>query len=201
MRTDDERRIPVPFVVVLTAFGVRHNKNAFLCAAVIARETAVLVLSVEDIGIGRIELWLVAIATEHDVPVGIRNAMNDGRSRGRAERIVVLGTAAHIVEGLRVVRLNAVELRDREISHVSPCRTAVPAFVNAAVAADIEVFRVFRIDPQCMIVDVTPLQGQRCKRLAAVLRLVCKRVQRVDAIRVEWIDDEFIVVLRAVRHV
>ena len=66
---DQERRIPVPTVGRLSRLFLRLDVDDLLRAPVVSHQPAVLPLRVDDVGIGGIDLGLVAIATDGDEPV------------------------------------------------------------------------------------------------------------------------------------
>ncbi len=137
--------------------------------AVVADQTAVLPLAVDDVRVrsGSID-GLVAVAADGDEPVLVRDARAVERARRAAQRVVVLGAAVDVVEGLRVVDRHPVELGDRQVLEEALGRAAVEGLVDAAVAADEEVVGVVGVDPQGVVVDVLVLLADPLEGLAAV---------------------------------
>ena len=71
-----------------------------------------------------------------------------------AERVVVLSPAVDVVKGRRVVDVDVVELRQRQVLEEDPVRATIERAIQPAVVADEEVIRVPRIDPDDVVVDV-----------------------------------------------
>jgi hypothetical protein len=196
---DDEGRVPVPAQRLVAAPDFGLDAHALARALVEARERAVLVLGVDRVRVGRIDLRAEAVAAEGDEPVGVDDAVRVARARRPPEVEVVLRAAVDVVEGRRVVGRHVVELRDGEVLFEVPVLPAIPALVDAAVAADEVVARVVWIDPDVVVIDVLRSLAQRLERAPAVVRDEDQHVHHVDAIHVFRIGDDARVVHR--RHV
>ena len=158
VRRDDQRRVPVPFVGVLISTWLRGDRKPLAGDAVKPRQAAVLILRINNIGVGRIELRLVAITELGDPPVSIADAVGVGVAGRSAQREIILGAATHIVERIIVVGCDPVKLRCRQVPHMPPGITPVPALVNTAIATDEQMFCVARINPQSVVVHVAILK-------------------------------------------
>ena len=73
--------------------------------------------------------------------------MDVGGTRGSADGVIVLRTATNIVERLYVIGLYAIELRNRKVTNMTPRAATIPALVNTAIATDVEMRRVLRVNP------------------------------------------------------
>ena len=80
--------------------------------------------------------------------------MLGSRPRRTAERVVVLESAVHVVERRRVVDVDVVVLRERQVLEERPRRAAIERAIQPAVVADEKMARILRIDPDDVIVDV-----------------------------------------------
>src|SRR6185295_12882056 len=201
VRADDQRRVPVPAQRRLAAARLRLDEDLLAALAVVAAEAAVLRLGVDDVRVLGIHLRLEAVAALGDEPVRIADAVLVVGARRSAEAEVVLGAAVDVVERLVVVEAHAVELRDRQVALEVPARAAVPGLGEAAVAADQQVIGVGGVDPHHVVVDVLVLLAERPEGLAAVLAGLEQHVHGVDAVGIEGIDEQLLIVLRAVRDV
>src|SRR5215510_14944008 len=113
MRTDDERRIPVPTQRVFPAGGLRLNPHTLTSALVEARERAALKLCVNRVRIFRIDLTAKTVATLRHKPVAVYNARSTARARRTAETVVVLCSTINVVERRRIVSSDVIELWNR----------------------------------------------------------------------------------------
>ena len=75
-------------------------------------------------------------------------------ARRPAEREVVLRAAADVVERLRVVDRDAVELRDRQVREEAPGLAFVVRLVEPAVVAEQDVVAIDRIELERVMIDV-----------------------------------------------
>src|SRR6185369_16421299 len=103
MRTDDERRIPVPTQGIFTARRLRLNAHALASALVVTHDVPALQLGIDDVWIFRIDLRAEAVTALRYKPVRVDDARSVARARWPPERVVVLRAAEHVVEGRRVV--------------------------------------------------------------------------------------------------
>ena len=110
MRTDEQRRIPIPAQRRLALSGLRLDEQFFRRLLVIAHQHAILRLAVNRVGIFRIHRRMEAIAPGHGVPIGIDNAMRAARARGAAPGEIVLRAAVHVIERGSVVHRDVVKL-------------------------------------------------------------------------------------------
>ena len=159
----EERRVPVPAQGRVARPGLRLDVDLLARLPVEPHEGAVLRLGVDDVGVARLDRGEEAVAPLRDEPVLVPDAVDVVGPRRPAEGGVVLRAAVDVVEGLRVVDRDPVELRHREVRLELPRRAAVPRLVDAAVVAVQEVVGVLRVDPEGVVVDVLGLLA----RLAA----------------------------------
>ncbi len=121
--------------------------------------------------------------------------------RGRPHpRVVVLHAAVDVV---RVAHVDAdgVELADRQVVDADVGLAAVPRFVETAVAGEIEVLGVVRIDPEgveiAVYADVVGgARGERRERPAAVLATIKAGCEHVDSLVVGRVQIDVTVVHR-----
>src|SRR6187401_2391588 len=116
-----------PALVVLShnLLWIGTNAGSPSLANVEAGQATVLRLGVDDVLVFRVAARLEAVTTSDDEPVAVANTPGIRRTRGAAHREVVLRAAAHSIERLRVIRRDAVVLRDRQVGEESPARTVV----------------------------------------------------------------------------
>src|SRR5262249_42383058 len=158
VRADDERRVPLPAAEraastsAATAAASRRCRRQLSADDVLRarldaladagpqiepREAAALRLRVDVVRVLRIDAAPEAVAAADVVPVARADAgAAVERARRSADRSVVLGAAADVVEGQRVVGRDAVELRQRQVGEVVERLHAVPRLVESAVVAD-----------------------------------------------------------------
>src|SRR6185436_8240468 len=121
-RIEGERRLPAE-PAAETAGGSAERDTAVDRAA----QRAELRLGVDDRGAAGVDVDLEAVASGHVGPV------TEPAGQGAADAVVL--HAAVDLEWLLGMRLDGIELRDREILEVGPGRAAVGRAVGAAVVA------------------------------------------------------------------
>ena len=84
---------------------------------------------------------------------------------------------------------------------MTPSSAAVIAFVNATVTTDDQVCREVRIDPQRVVINVSPVEAQCGPVLATVLGHHRECIHRIHSIGIVRVDNQFVVVLRTPRYV
>ena len=181
-----------PFVLL------RLDADALAGPLVEADDDAVLQLGVDGVRILGIDARDEAVAALGDEPVLVQDAVLGSRARRAAERVVVLQAAVDVVERRRVVDVDVVELRERQVLEEDPGarrgRTIDTARRRCRPACGL----VFvGIDPDDVIVDVHVARAQRAQRLAAVVRHLEDHVRDVNAIDVHRIGEDVAVVHRA----
>ena len=82
---------------------------------------------------------------------------------------VVLRAAVNVVERLRVVGRDVIELRDWQVLFEIPVRAAIVTLINAAVATNQVMIGVGGIDPDFVVVDVLRSFTQTSQRAATVV--------------------------------
>ncbi len=199
MRREHQRRVPVPAQRRLAGAGLGLNVEVLAALAIVAGERSVLCFGIDDVRIRRVGYGPEPVAALGDLPVFVGRPLETLGARRTAQGVVVLGAAADVVEGERIVDAEAIELGDRQVLEEAPGGGAVEALVEAAVAADEVVVGVLRIDPDRMIVDVLGLFAQAAKALAAVVGDLQKGVHRVDAVELVRIGEDLGVVVAARR--
>src|SRR5581483_2274077 len=95
--------------------------------------------------------------------------MNAARARWSAQSVVVLRAAVDVVEGTVFIHGDVVELRNRQVGQEGPVLAAVEALVDAAVATHAIVAWAPRIDPDHVIVHMSPFLSQASQRFAAIV--------------------------------
>ncbi len=201
---DHERRVPVPAVGGFARRLLGLDVHRFAARAVVADQTAVLPLAVDGVGVGGVDDGLIAVAADGDEPVLVGDARTVEGPGRPSEGVVVLGAAVDVVERLRVVDRDPVELGDRQVFEEAVGGAAIPGLVDAAVAADQQVVGVVGVDPQGVVVDVLLLLPDPVEGLAAVEGDLEEGVHAVDPVDVVGVGEDLVVVLRAagdvVRH-
>jgi hypothetical protein len=96
-----------------------------------------------------------------------------------------------------VVHGHAVELRHRQVGDESPVASAIMGFIHATIGADDEVLRVVRVDPDGVVVHVLLLLANPAEGAPTVLRHLQDDVSRIDAIDIERIGEDLVVVIPA----
>ena len=194
---DDERRVPIPDFSSLAGGGAGFDVHLFAAGAIVTHQPAVLPFAVDDIGIDRIDAGLEAIAADGDEPVFAGDACGADGAGGPALGVVVLGAAIDVIERRGGVQAHLVELGDGQVLLVVPGSTAIASFVDPAVAPHEQVVSVVGVDPQRMVIDVLAADGNPPEARPAILGDLQKGVERVDAIDIMRIADQFVVVLGA----
>src|SRR5262245_55603784 len=115
MRPDDERGVPVPTPGFFATSSLRLNSDPFTRAFVKANNHTMLQRSINYVWIFRINLRTKTITAVSYKPVRIDNARSATRSRWTTKAEIVLGSTVDVVERLRVVGCNVVELRDWQV--------------------------------------------------------------------------------------
>ena len=199
VRTDQQRRIPVPHDRWLLGSLSRLDVGVLAALAVVPHQPTVLPLRVDKVRIGRVDHRLVTIAADRHKPVFVGDAGATGRARRTAHRVVVLRAAVDVVEGLRLVSADSVELRERQVLFEVPVGTAVPRVKQATIATNQQVVWIARINPQRMVIDVAMLVADVAPRLAAIARTRRVGIEAIDSVFVVRVTKQFVVVLRARR--
>ena len=201
VRTEDQRRVPVPAIGLLARGLPRLDIRPLAAAPVEAHQAAVLPLAVDNVRIFRVNLRLVAVAANRDEPVFVRDTDAVARARRAAQCGVVLRAAIDVVERRGVVDADAVELRDRQVGLETPVLAAVKTLIHAAVTANEQVVGVARVDPERVIIHVAVLARHALERLPAIFGHVQERIQGVDPVHLARVADDLVVVLGAGRLV
>src|ERR1043166_8536535 len=110
MRTDDERRIPVPPQRIFTAGGLRLNPHTLARAFVEPRERAALKLCINRVRIFRIDLTAKTVASLRHTPVAVDYSGGAGGPARPAETVMFLCPAIDIIKRRRVIGRDLVEL-------------------------------------------------------------------------------------------
>ena len=113
-------------------------------ARVVANDAARLRFGVDDLVIERIGHGVEAVAAGHAEPVGVARPECIARATRTAPRLIVLQSAVHVVERLRVVDRDRVELSGDDALDVIPRASGVPRHVQPAVAAEDHLLRCCR---------------------------------------------------------
>ena len=108
-----------------------------------------------QVGIVRMIDDVKAVAEADHAPIVVHDAGGLARAAGTGPRTVVLKSAHHVIEGQAIVGVNLIELAQRDVVNSFPRFAAVVRDADAAVLAVPHSFRVFRIDPERVKVDVT----------------------------------------------
>src|SRR2546428_651290 len=169
MRTDDERRIPIPAQRIFVAADLRLNAYALARALVVANDVAGLQLRINDVWIFGIDLSTKTVAALSYEPIGVHDAGRVAGARWPTERVIVLGAAKHVIERRGVVGGDVIELGNRKIALKKPICAAVITLIDAAVAADQIVIVIIWIDPDFVIVDVLGSLAQPSQRAATIV--------------------------------
>ncbi len=197
VRADDQRAVPVPLQRVFARRLARLNVDNLAAPPIVAHQSAVLPLAIDNVGVFRINRRLKAVAPHRAEPFFIGDPRRALRPRRAAERVVVLRPAIDVIKRRAVIDGHAIELRDRQVPLVRPVGGAIEALIDAAVAADEQIVRIVRVDVERVIVNVAILVRHAGERLAPVVRHLHERVKRINPIRVLRVAHQFVVILRA----
>ena len=148
-------------------------------------------------GIDRIDDAAEAIAAGRDEPVGVADAVVRARAAWSTDREVVLRAAEDSIKRLRLVRRDAVVLRDRQVRREAPRASAIERLVHAAVAADDEMVGGVRVDPNRMVVDVLQILAHSAKGAPAVVGDLEHDVDGVHSVDILRVGKYFVVVVAA----
>ena len=183
--------------MTLAIFRIRLDALRLSGARIVAHHTTVLRFSIRDVVIERIRHVVKAVATGHAIPIGVRRTEGVARAAGAAPRLVILQAAVHVVEWLRVVHRDRVELRADDVLHVVPRAAAIVGDVHAAVVTEHDVLAIFRVDPKrvCVAVHATA-GGESDPGLAAVVRFLRIRIQAIHMLGVGRIAAHLAVIPR-----
>src|SRR6185312_10348256 len=191
---DEEGRVPSPAEAVFARRRLRLDGDVFVGAQVDAAGAAGLGLGVNDVGVGGIHRVVEAVAAVGDAPVGAGQAIAGVGARGASLVVVVLGAAVDVVERLGVVHRHVHVLAEREVRLPFPRGGAVPALVEAAVAADEVVIGVGGINPDDVVIDVFVGLAQLVEGGAAVVGDGDGGVEFEDAVGVFGVGGDLSVV-------
>ena len=165
-------------------------------------DVAALRLRINNRGVRRIRLLVHPVAEIGLAPVAVQDAdLVLGGARPHP-RMSVLSSRIDIV-GLVHVHGDPVELTERDVVHFSPVKGAVPRQIESTVTSEDEMFRISRVDPECMMVAVhADVIARRhisigLEARAAVLGHVERRGEHVHAVRVGRVDENLAVVHRS----
>ena len=108
-----------------------------------------------------------AVAKTDHAPIVVHDSGRFARAAWPGPRTVVLQSTHHVIERLTVVRMNLIKLAERNVVNGFPRFAAVVSDSDAAILPVPHSFRVLRIEPERVEVDVRAA-GDRAKRLAAI---------------------------------
>src|SRR5260370_17133359 len=108
MRTDDERRIPVPAERRLSRSGLGHDAHAFAGDAVVADQNAILQFDVDGVRIFRVNLGAEAVSSVSERPIRIDDAGGPARSRSPADPAIFLPPAIHPLQPRATIHLHII---------------------------------------------------------------------------------------------
>src|SRR4030095_788765 len=130
-------------------------------------------------------------------PVGVHDSRSTAGARRSPNAIVVLHPAVHIVKWRCVVDGHIIKLSKREIGLELPIRTAIVAFIDAAVAAYQIVPGVIGVDPYDVVVHVLRFFTEAAKRTSAVIGDHQEHIHYIDPIDFFWVGGDLSIVHRA----
>src|SRR5262245_15201906 len=107
------------------------------------------------------------VAEAHHAPIVIHDAGGFARAAGAGPRAVVLKPAHHVIKRQAIVGVNLIELTQRDVVNSFPRFATIVTDTDAAILAMPHPFRVLRIDPESVKVDVAATRD-RTKCLASV---------------------------------
>ncbi len=120
MRADEQWRVPIPAQSFLSLANLGLDVNSFAIFSVKTDKTSVLHLGIGDIGIRGIYLRVKSVSASDGDHLSIGDSMNGAGLGWRAQCVIVLGTAVHVVEGEVIVDSHFVKLSDGQIGQVAP---------------------------------------------------------------------------------
>ena len=198
VRTDEDRSVPVPPLGRIAGGGLRLDVERLLAATIDPVQVPLLRLEVQRVVIFGIERDAVAVSAHGDVPVPVAHAFHVRGPRGTQQRSQVLRAAQHVVERLRIVEGELVELRDRQVREMPPSRAVVERLVETGVGAHEQVVAVVRIDPHRVVVAVLlASRSQVVEGPAAVARDLEKHVHLIHQVGILRGGLDLLVVMRA----
>lgn len=168
--------------------GIDRDISGLRRLLVVDGDDAAVFAGVGDPGLDRVVDEVARLAAAGDPPVREHDpfaAQAVGRSGGGA---LVLHRPAD-VEGLAMVGVEVVELRDRQARREEG-PAAVEGEVDAAVVGDDDPLRVPRVDPGVVQVAVVPAAVDELHRLAAVDRAQQRHLRKPDHVGVRRIDGQ-----------
>ena len=195
MRADQDGRIPVKAFAFLVRGGLGLDVNPFAGNAIVADQVAFLPLGVNDVRVGRVDRWLMAVGKQRDEPVTVANPVDVVRAGRAALGAVVLRAAVNVVERRIVVNGHFVELGYRQVGKKPVGFSKIERLVKPAVGAEHHVFRIGRVKGHGMVVAVLVTVRLSDKGLAAVLADVQRRVHLVDAVELVRTGEDFLVIM------
>src|SRR4029453_4042974 len=160
MRADYERSVPVPTPGFFVATWLRLNPNSLAGSLIKTNYDAMLQRRIDGVWIFRINLRPKTITTLSHIPIAIHDARCTPRTRRTTKTKVVLSSAVDVVERLRVVGGDVVELCDRKVLFEVPVCAAVKILLHASVTPNEGMIRVAWVDPNVMVVHVLRLLTQ-----------------------------------------
>ena len=120
--------------------------------------------------------------------------MNTFGARRPAPREIILGAAAHVVEGKSVINGNVVKLDGRQICLEAPALEPVVRLGHAAVASHHHMIGIVGIDPYHVIVNMVIGLVHLVQRLPAIIRLAQECVHHINPVHVLWVGEDLRVV-------
>src|SRR2546423_4348004 len=98
MRTDDDRRVPIPAVGDVISGGLRLDPDPLPRAPIKAGQIPILILSVNRVRIFRVDYGAKAVAALSDEPIFIWDTVDLQSARRSTEALIVLGTTVYVVK-------------------------------------------------------------------------------------------------------
>ena len=202
VRRQQERGVPVE-AVRLPFIRFRADARDLAGLEVATHKHAILTGPIDEVGVGRIDGDVKAVAAVDVHPVFVQGSApaaaaepRGPRERGTAPGAIVLQTAVDLVKAAGVER-DVVELADRHVVQVVPGVAPVIAEIRAAVAGQDHVAAVPRVDPEGVVVRVDGAAAIAAKRLAAVVGAVNSKSENVNILIIARIHADLAEVERA----
>ncbi len=136
MGANQNGRVPIETILYFTGFRLRLYINDLTGLAVETDQVALLPFGVNDVGIGRIDGGLVAVAEQGDEPVAIANTVHIISTRRSALGEIILCAAINVIKRLIVINGHFVKLGHREIGKETVILSAVIGLVHTTVGAE-----------------------------------------------------------------
>ncbi len=112
-----------------------------------------------------------------------------------AQSEIILSSTIDIIKWLCIISGYFIELCYRKIGEKSPCLTAIKRLIYTTIIPVQQVTRIFRIDPQRVVINMLILLAYVVERLSTIFRNSGISIHYIHQIHIYRISDHFLIII------